>query len=160
VPEAARGLFEALAPVTFSDLDSAGLLGAGVRCWERDRTSLAKEPERLSGLAFQSPDRIEAWALFNERGGRNEASEGEPPGLESSNDEEKAVPLLALGAVPGPLGRLGLAAILGELDRLSGGAPLLLARASSAEIEPRLLEELGFERGAEHLLFGARAQAA
>ncbi len=131
-PSSAR---EALAPVSYEDLAAAGLLEAGPRCWQRDLPSLAKQSERLSGLAFHSPDRIEAWALWN-------LSEG-------------AGTLWAAGAAPGPFGRIGLSVVLDEI-----GAPLLLARATPEELDPDLLAELGFERGEEHLLFTSQAQAA
>jgi GNAT superfamily N-acetyltransferase len=128
----ASGMREALAPVTCEDLAAAGLLEAGPRCWQRDLPSLAKQSERLSGLAFHSPDRIEAWALWDETGA-----------------------LWTAGAAPGPFGRIGLSAVLDEI-----GAPLHLARATPEELDAGLLAELGFERGEEHLLFTSRAQAA
>lgn len=130
----ASGMREALAPVSYGDLATAGLL-AGPRCWQRDLPSLAKQSERLSGMAFHSPDRIEAWALWDETG-----------------------TLWTAGAAPGLFGRIGLAAVLDEIN-----TPLLLARATPEELEELggdLLAELGFERGAEHLLFTSRAQAA
>lgn len=133
---ATRGMREALSPITFEDLAAAGLLGGllgtGPRCWQRDLPSLAKHPERLSGLAFHSPDRIEAWALWDETG-----------------------TLWSAGAAPGPFGRIGLSAVLAEI-----GVPLHLARAAPGELDADLLLELGFERGEEHLLFTSRAQAA
>jgi ribosomal protein S18 acetylase RimI-like enzyme len=129
-----NGAHEALAPVTCDDLAAAGLLGAA-RCWQRDLPALAKHKERLSGLAFHSPDRIEAWALWN------------------SLDETGT--LWSVGAEPGALGRIGLRVVLGEIE-----APLLLPRAAPEELDADLLEELGFERGPEHLLFTSRAQAA
>lgn len=140
---AASGAREALAPATFEDLAAAGLLECGPRCWGRDPASLAKRAERLSGLAFHSPDRIEAWALWDEP---------EPPA--------GAFTLMAAGASPGTLGRLGLAVVLDEIGRLAGGAPLLLPRAVPEELAPDLLADLGFSRGEEHLLFAGRAQAA
>ncbi len=128
----ASGVREALAPVTYEDLATAGLLGAGPRCWQRDLAAFAKHSEHLSGLAFHSPDRIEAWALWDENG-----------------------TLWSAGAAPGPFGRIGLSMVLDEI-----GAPLHLARATPEELDADLLAELGFERGAEHLLFTSRAQAA
>lgn len=138
---------EALAPASLEDLEAAGLFSdrAGPRPWERDLPGLAKRRDRLSGLAFHSPDRIEAWALWEEPAA---AAPGEP------------WTLLGLGASPGALGRLGLAVVLDELSRQSGGAPLHLARAAPGEIDAGLLAELGFEPGGEHLLFTGRAQAA
>lgn len=129
VPSGAR---EALAPVSVADLEAAGLLGTGLRCWQRDLPALEKHKERLSGLAFHSPDRIEAWALWDETG-----------------------TLWAAGAAPGPFGRIGLPVVLDEIN-----APLLLPRAAPEELDAGLLEELGFARGGEHLLFTSRAQAA
>src|SRR3954454_12970417 len=129
---AASGMRESLPPVTYDDLAAAGLLEPGLRCWQRDLPSLAKQSERLSGLAFHSPDRIEAWALWDEVG-----------------------TLGSVGAEPGVLGRIGLAAVLDEI-----GIPLLLARATPEELDADLLAELGFARGGEHLLFTSRAQAA
>jgi GNAT superfamily N-acetyltransferase len=127
-----NGARDALAPVTVEDLTAAGLLGAGLRCWQRDLPALEKHQERLSGLAFHSPDRIEAWALWDETG-----------------------TLWAAGAAPEPFGRLGLSVVLNEINM-----PLLLPRAAPEELDADLLAELGFERGADHLLFTSQAQAA
>jgi ribosomal protein S18 acetylase RimI-like enzyme len=132
--DVSSGAREALAPVSYDDLAAAGLL-VGPRCWQRDLPSLAKQSERLSGLAFHSPDRIEAWALWNLL--------------------EGVGTLGAVGAAPGPFGRIGLSVVLDEI-----GAPLLLERATPEELDADLLAELGFERGPEHLLFTSRAQAA
>lgn len=128
----ANGMREALASVTYEDLAAAGLLEAGPRCWQRDLPSLAKQSERLSGLAFHSPDHIEAWALWDEAG-----------------------TLWATGAAPGPFGRIGLSVVLDEINK-----PLLLPRVTPEELDADLLAELGFERGDEHLLFTSQAQAA
>ncbi|MFL6193395.1 MAG: GNAT family N-acetyltransferase [Thermoanaerobaculia bacterium] len=133
IPEStASGIREALAPVSFDDLAAAGLLEAGPRCWQRDLPSLAKQSDHLSGLAFHSPDRIEAWALWDETG-----------------------TLWTAGAASGPFGRVGLSVILDETN-----TPLRLARATPEELDADLLAELGFERGDEHHLFTSRAQAA
>jgi len=132
VHSAPSGAREALAPVSVADLEAAGLLGTGLRCWQRDLPALEKHKERLSGLAFHSPDRIEAWALWDETG-----------------------TLWAAGAAPGPFGRIGLSVVLDEIN-----APVLLPRATPEEIDADLLTELGFERGADHLLFTSRAEAA
>jgi ribosomal protein S18 acetylase RimI-like enzyme len=128
---APSGAGEALAPVSVEDLQAAGLLRS-VRCWQRDLPALEKHKERLSGLAFHSPDRIEAWALWDETG-----------------------TLWSAGAAPGSFGRIGLSVVLDEIN-----APLLLPRTAPEELDADLLAELGFERGAEHLLFTSRAQAA
>jgi ribosomal protein S18 acetylase RimI-like enzyme len=132
VNRAPSGAREALAPVSVADLEAAGLLGTGLRCWQRDLPALEKHKERLSGLAFHSLDRIEAWALWDETG-----------------------TLWAAGAAPGPFGRIGLSVVLDEIN-----APLLLPRATPEELDADLLAELGFESGPEHLLFTSQAQAA
>jgi hypothetical protein len=133
---------EALAPVGLEDLAAASLLDTGRRSWQRDLPVLAKLGERLAGLGFHSPERLEAWVLWDEG----------VPG--------EAWPLLAVGAMPGAFGRLGLQVVLDEIGRRAGGAPLLLARAAPGEVDADRLAELGFERGQEHLLFTGRAQAA
>lgn len=132
VNSAPSGAREALAPVSVADLEAAGLLGTGLRCWQRDLPALEKHKERLSGLAFHSPDRIEAWALWDEAG-----------------------TLWAAGAAPGPFGRIGLSVVLDEIN-----APALLPRATPEELDADLLAELGFESGPEYLLFTSQAQAA
>jgi hypothetical protein len=132
---------EALHPVSYEDLAAAGLLSEA-RSWRRETAALSKHRERLSGLAFHSPDRIEAWVLWD------------------LTDPDGARPLLALGGAPGPLGRLGLSLVLDEVGRLAEGSPLLLPRAAPEEFAPALLTELGFAPGGEHLLFTSRAQAA
>jgi len=172
---APSGAREALAPVSVADLEAAGLLGTGLRCWQRDLPALEKHKERLSGLAFHSPDRIEAWALWAQevpptvetpRGASPpEVSEGTHGSLRvdgaAAGDAPRGVStvgvasLLAVGCTPGSLGRLGLAAVLGEIGR-----PLSLTRATPEELDADLLAELGFESGPEHLLFTSQAQAA
>ena len=132
---APSGAREALAPVSVADLEAAGLLGTGLRCWQRDLPALEKHKERLSGLAFHSPDRIEAWALWDVFEGTGT--------------------LWCVGGTPGALGRIGLSAVLDEID-----APLILPRATPEELDADLLAELGFESGPEHLLFTSQAQAA
>ncbi|HEY0553106.1 MAG TPA: GNAT family N-acetyltransferase [Thermoanaerobaculia bacterium] len=132
VNSAPSGAREALAPVSVEDLEAAGLLGTGRRCWQRDLPALEKHKEHLSGLACHSPDRIEAWALWDETG-----------------------TLWAAGAASGPFGRIGLSVILDEIN-----SPVLLPRATPEELDADLLAELGFESGPEHLLFTRQAQAA
>jgi GNAT superfamily N-acetyltransferase len=139
---APQEIHEALAPVSLADLEAAGLLERA-RCWQRELPALTKLKDRLTGLAFHSPDRIEACLLWKEP---------------DAPDEEW--PILATGAAPGALGRLGLSVLIDELARRAGDAPLLLPRAAPEEVDADLLSELGFERGAEHLLFTGRAQAA
>lgn len=161
----ASGAREALAPVAFEELSAAGLLGTGApdagasdarspdarpRTWQRDLTALAKRAGTISGLAFHSPDRVEAWVLYEPGASRGE------PGAEGGDPWQ----ILAAGIAPGALGRPGLAVVIDELARLAANSPLLLERAAPAELDAELLTELGFEPGTEHLLYSGRAQAA
>ncbi len=135
------GMSEALAEVGYEDLAEAGLLAETAGCWQRDPQALARRREVLSGLAFHSPDRIEAWVLWEEV----------PVG---------AWPIQVLGCAPSDLGRLGLAVVLEELARQAGDSALLLPRAAPGELDAGLLGKLGFEPGAGHVLFTGTAQAA
>jgi hypothetical protein len=135
-------LRQAIGAVSYDDLVAADLLGAGPKSWLRERPALAKLRDLLSGLAFHSPDRIEAWLLWMEGGA------GEP------------WPILTLGAAPSTLGRIGLAALIDELAGLAGDSPLRVAHSSPDELTSDHFIELGFEAGVEHLLFSRAAQAA
>lgn len=137
------GMGEALAEVALEDLAGLGLPRAGPRPWQRDLPSLSKLADRARGLAFHSPDQLEAWVLW--------LPAGEPG---------SPLQILALGAEPGPLGRLGLSAVIGELARRAGPAPLLVPRAAPEELAPALLTELGFLPGDEWLSFAREARPA
>ncbi|HEV7670645.1 MAG TPA: GNAT family N-acetyltransferase [Thermoanaerobaculia bacterium] len=137
------GAREALGPVSFEELQAGGLVGNGLRCWQRDLPSLTKPGRALEGLAFHSQERIEAWALY-EPG----ATAGEP------------WQIFLTGLAPGPLGRLGFSTVMDELSRLAGDSPLVLARAAPDEIGPELLDGAGFELGDETFLYTSEAQAA
>jgi GNAT superfamily N-acetyltransferase len=137
------GAREALGPVSFEELQTAGLVGNGLRCWQRDLPALTKPGRALEGLAFHSQERIEAWALY-ERG----AVPGEP------------WQVFLLSLAPGPLGRLGFSTVMDEVAGLAGDSTLVLARAAPDEIESELLAGAGFEPGDETLLYNSEAQAA
>ncbi len=142
-PSVPAAVTDAVAPITLRDLLDAGILTTGaetVRCWQRDLVARPKIDEDLAGIGFHSADRLEAWVLHR-------------PG---SRGRE----ILAIGCVPGDLGRLGLSLLIDELGRLAGEEPLLLPRAAPDEIDPELLRRLGFEPGSEHVRYTARAQAA
>jgi hypothetical protein len=137
------GAREALGPVSLEELQSAGLVGEGQRCWQRDLPALTKPGRCLEGLAFHSQEQLEAWALY----------------------EPNAVPcepwqIFLTGLAQGALGRLGFSTLMDELAGLAGDSPLVLARAAPGEIEPELLAGVGFETGDEYLLYTSEAQAA
>jgi GNAT superfamily N-acetyltransferase len=137
------GAREALGPVSFEELQAAGLVGGGLRCWHRDLPALTKPGRALEGLAFHSQERIEAWALYE-------------PGVAPGEPWQ----IFLTGSAPGPLGRLGFSTVMDELAGLAGDSALVLARAAPDEIEPGLLAEAGFAPGDETLLYTSEAQAA
>ncbi len=137
---------EAVAPIALGELIRGGRLtpaspaDGGVRCWQRDLSTLLKLEEKLLGLGFHSAERLEAWLLY-----RNDPT---------------ACEVFAAGFAPGDLGRLGLGVLVQELAREAGGAPILACRAAPEEVDPELLAALGFHPGREHLLFATQARAA
>lgn len=137
------GAREALGPVSLEELQGAGLVGNGLRCWQRDLPALTKPGRALEGLAFHSQERIEAWVLY-ELG----ATAGEP------------WQIFLAGLAEGPLGRLGFSTAMAEVAGLAGDSALVLARADPEEIEPGVLGEVGFELGDKTLLYTSDAQAA
>ena len=130
----------AVGPMALEEVLASGLVRDVPRCWRRDPRALETRREGVLGLGFCSPERLEAVLLY--RAG---------PG---------AWEILALGGSGSELGRAGLRALLEELARRAGGAPLELARAAPEEVDSRLLAELGFRAGAEHLRFAGDAQSA
>ncbi|HXU33908.1 MAG TPA: GNAT family N-acetyltransferase [Thermoanaerobaculia bacterium] len=137
------GAREALGPVSLEGLQASGLVGNGLRCWQRDLPALTKPGRALEGLAFHSQERIEAWALYEPS-----AVLGEP------------WQIFLAGLAPGPLGQLGFSTVMDEMARLAGDSALVLARMAPKEIESDVLNVAGFERGDETLLYTSEAQAA
>jgi ribosomal protein S18 acetylase RimI-like enzyme len=131
---------EAVAPIRLEDVMPAALLGSGVRCWERDPVTLAKLGDRVLGLGFHSPERLEAWVLYR-------------PG-------STAWEIFAAGLVAAELGRFGFSVLIAELARQAAGTALSWPRWSPGEVEGEHLAALGFAPGAEYVLFATRAQAA
>lgn len=133
---------EGLSSLTFNDLRDAGAVLPIAAPWARDLPALEKRADRLAALALHSPERLEAWALF----------------------ERRAAPeswrVLRLACEPTVLGRSGLALVVEELAREAGASDLVLERASTGELAPEDLLALGFVAGREHFLFTAEAKAA
>lgn len=119
-PEPPAGL---VIPVTAAELEADGALAGGL-AWERRRETLLQR-QGLQGLAVASFDRIEAWALF---------AEGDP------------VEVWWLGCRdPGRMETM-----LGVLLRaVAGGREVIIPRLAPGEVEPEVLEALGFTAGAE-----------
>lgn len=137
------GAREALGPVSLEELQAAGLVGNGLRCWQRDLLALTKPGRALEGLAFHSQEQLEAWALYE-------------PGAVAGEPWQ----IFVAGLAEGPLGRLGFSTVMGEVAGLACDSPLVLARAAPDEIELELLDGAGFQPGDETLLYISEAQAA
>ena len=131
-----------ISSVTLEEATSAVLL-AESRCWQRDLPSLQKRSDKLVGLGFHSPERLEACVFMS-----------------SASPLESGWEIGAVGITDTALGRLGLGVLLAELERQAGAVPLLLSRVAPQEVDPAFLTELFFEPGREHLLFATEAQAA
>lgn len=119
-PEPPEGL---VIPVTAAELDADGALAGGL-AWERRReTLLQRQP--LQGLAVASFDRIEAWVLF---------LEGDPVEVWwlGGRDVDRAETLLGV-----------------LLRTAASGRAVRIPRLHEGEVEPEVLEALGFTAGAE-----------
>jgi GNAT superfamily N-acetyltransferase len=139
---ASRAPGEGLSSLSFSELRDAGALHPLAAPWARDLPALEKRAERLAGLALHSPERLEAWALFERR------TAPEPWRV------------LRLRCEPGAPGPAGLALVVEEMAREAGASDLLFERAGAGELPPEDLQALGFSPGAEHFLFTSEAKAA
>lgn len=133
-----------VAPASVAELVEAGVLevpeGAA---WLRTRKTLMNRREVLLGLAVASPDRIEAWLLFDPEA---EGGAAEVVGLWAAHDGRRE---LLLGAL---LRRL-IAAAAGQTVRLARLGP-----PEGDEIPEELLAGLGFEAGREYHRYAAEAQ--
>ena len=136
---AVAGAELAVGPVTVEEAAAAGLLRGG-RSWHRERATLDQRADRLEGLGFCSPERLEAFLFHRQAEGGCE--------------------IVALGLADGALGRPALRALVAELARRPGGETLRLPRVAPEELAPGLLAELGFAPEGERLLFATEAQAA
>ena len=120
-------------PVTPQEIEADGALAGGL-AWERRRETLLQR-DSLHGLAVASVDRIEAWALF---------IEGNP------------VEVWWLGCRD--QGRMET--MLGVLLRTAAsGRAVRIPRLHEGEVEPEVLEALGFGAGAETLRMVGEARA-
>lgn len=130
------------APAASALAQAAGveeLLGAGAlapdspRPWARDVGALRRRPD-LRGLALASPDRIEAWLLWQEEGSRRE--------------------VLGLGSAPG-----AEALLAPLLSRAAGPSsePLRFERVAEQEAPWTALETLGFQPERTHVRYVAAA---
>lgn len=123
-------------PVTAGELEEAGVLGGGP-AWERRVETLKAREGRLTGRMIVSPDRIEAWMLY---------------------DPETAA-VWGLGCAH-PDRRLTLVGALlrATAEETSGGAALQLPRLAPQEVPSDILDACGFEAGAKTRRYGAEAE--
>ncbi|HEX2165049.1 MAG TPA: GNAT family N-acetyltransferase [Thermoanaerobaculia bacterium] len=167
------GLVEEL-PV--AELDAAGVLAdAPTTAWCRTRRTLAQSADRLAAAAIVSPERLEAWAVFESRaaavalhaaaapedrrggdasacGGDGASVPSEPPGDDGSSPtllsrREVPVRLLAFGCADPDHRPLLFGVLVRWLSSGAANRPLLLPRLTADELPPDLLAAHGFVPG-------------
>lgn len=130
-----------VAPAMVAELVEAGVLETPHdAAWVRTRRTLINRRESLLGLAVASPDRIEAWLLFDP-----EATDG-------------AAEVVGLWTAEGTRRELLLGALLRRLVAAAAGQTVRLARLAAGELPEGLLAELGFEPGTEYHRYAAEAK--
>lgn len=116
-------------PIGVEELVDAGALAADTpRAWARDVAAL-RRCAAVRGLALASPDRIEAWLLWREEGGREILGLGSAPGAEAL-----LAPLLSRAAGP-------------SLE------PLRFERVAEREAPWTALQALGFRPERSHVRY-------
>lgn len=121
-------------PVTAGELDDADVLVGGV-AWERRVETLKAREDRLAGRMIVSPDRIEAWMLYDPQ-------TAAVWGLACANPDRR---LTFLGAL--------LRATAEETDR-----SLRLPRIAPSEVPSDILDACGFQAGAKTRRYGLEAE--
>lgn len=145
-------------PVTVTELDAAGVLeangsgsGRGASspppAWERRPESLRGRGEELSGLAVASPDRIEAWLLYQEVG-PNPGEIGRP-----------GVDVAAWGVFDPDRTELLLPLLLRELVASADGGPVRLVRTGPDEVPEAVAASLELVPGERTHRLTAEAKA-
>lgn len=130
-----------VAPAMVAELVEAGVLEPPEgSAWLRSRKTLMNRRESLLGLAVASPDRIEAWLLFDP-----EATDG-------------AAEVVGLWTAEGTRRELLLGALLRRLVAAAAGQTVRLARLAAGELPEALLAELGFEPDREYHRYAAEAK--
>ena len=105
-------------------------------CWERSVETLTARKDDIAGLAVASDERIEAYLLYVERGGRRRLWRS----ARSSRMVERR-----------------LKQLLSRLRR--GTRTFRFPKVHPAEISTELLETLGFRPGGGHRLYAGKARA-
>lgn len=139
-----------VAPATVDDLGASGVLpgeqaGPEAPPWSRQARTLRNRRDALHGLAVASPDRVEAWLVYD--------PEAADPG-----GGVPAIEVLALGAEDLEHRELLLGALLRRVIQEAGERPVRLARLREGEVPESLLAALGFAPGAEYHRYSTEAQ--
>lgn len=139
--EAAEPVPEGLvAPATVDELAASGALQAPPgAAWLRTRRTLLNRKEGLRGAAVASPDRIEAWVVYDP-------------------EAEGSLEVVGLGAADGAKRELLLGALLRHRVAEAEGRPVRLARLGDEELPEALLTGLGFAPESEYHRYAAEAK--
>jgi hypothetical protein len=127
-------------PVTVDDLLDIALPAADApRSWPRTRGTLLNRRERLSGVAIDSGESLDASLLY-------------------AREDDGLVALWNLSAAPGDRGNAALGTLLRDLAHREPG-PLVIRRIHDDEVSLDALIGLGFTRGDETIGVSAEAQS-
>jgi hypothetical protein len=155
-----------VAPVSVDELSAAGVLQAPAgAAWLRTRRTLLNRREGLRGMAVASPDRIEAWLVYEqaeESAAAEEPSpEGAAPAVFAGSSREAGAPpieVVGFGAAEEARRDLLVGALLRHLIAKASGRPLRLARLAEGELPEPLLAGLGFAPESEYHRYAAEAR--
>lgn len=129
-------------PVSLEELVESDLLPEDRDlCWQRSHQTLKNRKEELTGLAWITPERLEAFVLF------------------APSADAQGVDVLAMGGPRGERQETFLAFLLRCLASRTEG-PVQVPRLASGAREEDCLESLGFERKLIHDRFVATATPA
>ena len=130
-------------PISVDELVAEGLLQRrSGRPWIRSYETLLQRKDDLQGLAIASPERLEAFLVFD-----------------PSPTVSGALEVLALECVEGGRQDVFLGVLLRALASRSGGA-LALPRLSDDEVPASVLDAAGFVAGESYDRYGAKATPA
>ncbi|HUO85856.1 MAG TPA: GNAT family N-acetyltransferase [Thermoanaerobaculia bacterium] len=140
--------------IAVADLEAAGLLAeTPSTAWCRSRRSLVQSGDRLRGAAVVSPDRIEAWIVFDPP----PAGEAEPPEESGLDRAPDPVPILAVGGADPARLPLLFGVLVRWLAARAPGRGLLVPRLAPEELASELLAAHGFSAGGASARLAATA---
>jgi hypothetical protein len=130
---------ELLATADLPPVPASAAGGAASRAWERGARTVRQRAERLAGLVAATPERVEAWLLYDPAG------------------EPGPVDVWAAGWRAEAPGELLFTLLLRALAQRSGRSQRL-PRLAPGELPAMLLARLGFATAGEHLLYAGEAR--